>query len=152
MSACSMMDVSSSSIPPRRAEERSLATRRFAIALILCRTERAADPMASRRPAFVYVDEAADYFDDTIDTLLIQARKCWVGLTVAHQFLDQLTPALRASVDQSRHSLCRRTVGQGCARLGSDMRTSPSSHAHPKAWRETEFAAFVPITRPPPLR
>ena len=52
--------------------------------------ERAADPEHLRRPAFVYIDEAADYFDENIDTLLIQARKYKVGLTFAHQHLDQL--------------------------------------------------------------
>ena len=55
---------------------------RYMIALAMqAALERAADPEASRRPAFLYIDEAADYFDQNIDTLLIQARKYKVGIT-----------------------------------------------------------------------
>ena len=72
---------------------------RYIIALVMQAVfERAAQPESQRRPAFLYIDEAADYFDDNIDTLLIQARKYKLGVTLAHQFLDQLTPALRASM------------------------------------------------------
>ena len=49
---------------------------RYMIALAMqAALERAADPETSRRPAFVYIDEAADYFDQNIDTLLIHPRR-----------------------------------------------------------------------------
>src|SRR5205085_4608877 len=51
-----------------------------------------------RKPAFLIVDEAAEYFDETLETLLSQARKYNVGVLICHQHLDQLTPALRSSV------------------------------------------------------
>ena len=126
--------------------EASATFGRFVIALILqAALERAADPIASRRPAFVYVDEAADYFDDNIDTLLIQARKYNVGLTVAHQFLDQLTPALRASVMTNPAIRFAGGLSDRDARaLASDMRTT--SHflmSTRKRKHDTEFAAFV---------
>ena len=126
--------------------EASATFGRFVIALILqAALERAADPIASRRPAFVYVDEAADYFDDNIDTLLIQARKYKVGLTVAHQFLDQLTPALRASIMTNPAIRFAGGVSDKDARaLASDMRTTSSFlMSTRKRKNDTEFACYV---------
>ncbi len=72
---------------------------RFFIALIAqASVQRAAMPPHTRRSAFVYIDEAQDYFDDNISHLLNQARKYRVGLIFAHQNLDQLGAGLRASV------------------------------------------------------
>lgn len=126
--------------------EASATFGRFVIALILqAALERAADPIASRRAAFVYIDEAADYFDDNIDTLLIQARKYRVGLTVAHQFLDQLAPALRASVMTNPAIRFAGGLSDRDARsLASDMRTSPTFLMSTRKRRhETEFACYI---------
>ena len=126
--------------------EASATFGRFAIALILqAALERAADPIAERRAAFVYVDEAADYFDDNIDTLLNQARKYRVGLTVAHQFLDQLTPALRASFMTNPAIRFAGGLSDRDARaLASDMRTSPAFLLNSRKSRtETQFACYV---------
>jgi hypothetical protein len=72
---------------------------RFFIALITqAAVQRAAMPPHTRRPAFVFIDEAQDYFDDNISHLLNQARKYRVGLVFAHQNLDQLGAGLRSSV------------------------------------------------------
>jgi hypothetical protein len=72
---------------------------RFFIALIAqAAVQRAALPPHKRNPAFVYIDEAQDYFDDNISHLLNQARKYRVGLIFAHQNLDQLGAGLRSSV------------------------------------------------------
>ena len=72
---------------------------RFFIALIAqASIQRAAMPPHTRRSAFVYIDEAQDYFDDNISHLLNQARKYRVGLIFAHQNLDQLSAGLRSSV------------------------------------------------------
>lgn len=72
---------------------------RFFIALFARAAQRrAVVPQHERNPAFVYVDEAADYFDENIDHLLNQARKYKVGMVLAHQNLDQLSTSLRASI------------------------------------------------------
>jgi len=72
---------------------------RFFIALIAqAAVQRAALRPHERRPCFVYIDEAQDYFDENISNLLHQARKYRVGLIFAHQNLDQLGAGLRASV------------------------------------------------------
>jgi hypothetical protein len=46
-------------------------------------------------PTFVYVDEAADYFDRNIGLILSQARKFNVGMVLAHQYIGQLDPKLQ---------------------------------------------------------
>lgn len=119
---------------------------RYVIALILrAALERASEPKETRRPAFVYIDEAADYFDTSIDTLLIQARKYNVGITIAHQFLDQLTPALRASVmSNPAIRFAGGLSSKDAAALKEDMRTSAEFLlGAKKRTDETEFACFV---------
>src|SRR3954452_3190365 len=69
---------------------------RFFIALILqAAQERASIPEDRRRPTFVYVDEAHDYFDENIEMLLTTARKYKVGLILSHQTLVQFDMNLR---------------------------------------------------------
>ena len=43
----------------------------------------------------VYIDEAADYFDQSFAAILSQARKYKVGMVLAHQYLGQLEPRLQ---------------------------------------------------------
>jgi hypothetical protein len=72
---------------------------RFFIALIAqAALERAALPKEQRLPTFVYIDEAHDYFDESLEHLLTQARKYNVGLLLAHQFLGQFSPRLLEAV------------------------------------------------------
>ncbi len=69
---------------------------RFFIALIAqAAQERATLPERKRTPTFVYIDEAADYFDRNIGIILAQARKFNVGMVLAHQYLGQLEPKLQ---------------------------------------------------------
>ena len=69
---------------------------RFFIAMIAqAAQERATLPEAERMPTFVYIDEAADYFDQNIGVILAQARKYHVGMVLAHQYLGQLEPRLQ---------------------------------------------------------
>jgi hypothetical protein len=69
---------------------------RFFIAMIAqAAQERAVLPEAKRLPTFVYIDEAADYFDRNIGLILSQARKFNIGMVLAHQYLGQLDPKLQ---------------------------------------------------------
>ncbi|MGC9417814.1 MAG: hypothetical protein ACP5EN_02470 [Rhodovulum sp.] len=56
-------------------------------------------PTSDRLPVMVYVDEAQDYFDQTIGVILSQARKYRVGMTMAHQYLGQLTSGLQEAFE-----------------------------------------------------
>jgi hypothetical protein len=72
---------------------------RFFIALLSqAAQERAAIPEDRTRSTFVYIDQAQDYFDESIQSLFNQARKYKVGFIVAHQNLDQFDQKLRATV------------------------------------------------------
>lgn len=107
--------------------------------------ERAVIPEAGRRPSFVYIDEAHDYFDDSIEHLLNQARKYRVGLTLAHQNLDQLTPKLRASVLASTSVKFAGGLSAKDARaLHDDFRTDTDFLSLMRKKRgRSEFACFV---------
>lgn len=88
--------------------------------------ERAALPEGQRRPAFLFVDEAAEYFDSNIDDLLTETRKHKLGCIFAHQYLDQATSALRASFAANTNIKFAAGVSMSDARaLAADMRTTP---------------------------
>jgi hypothetical protein len=87
--------------------------------------ERAVIPENKRRPTFLIVDEAAAYFDSNIDDFLTEARKYKCGCIFAHQFLDQATSSLRASLAANTSIKMAGGVSTSDARaLASDMRTT----------------------------
>jgi Type IV secretion-system coupling protein DNA-binding domain len=119
---------------------------RYMIARVIAAAfERIALPEANRNPAFLVVDEAADYFDDNLETLLSQARKYNVGVLFAHPHLDQLTPSLRAAVAANTSIKLAGGVSDRDARaLAANMRTtSEFIGSMRKHARSTEFACFV---------
>jgi hypothetical protein len=107
--------------------------------------ERIALPARERSPAFLVVDEAAEYFDENLETLLSQARKFNVGVLFAHQHLDQLTPSLRAAVAANTSVKLAGGVSDRDARtLAPDMRTTSEFIGEMrKLPSSTEFACFV---------
>lgn len=60
--------------------------------------ERAIIPEEKRRPAFLIVDEAHQYFDKSVRDLLVEARKYKVGCIFAHQYLHQATDNLTGAL------------------------------------------------------
>jgi hypothetical protein len=126
--------------------ERSSILGRFFIALTFqAALERAAIPERQRRPAFLYIDEAADYFDDQIDSLLTQARKFKLGVVFAHQYLDQLSHGLRASIMTNTSIKFAGGVSSTDAGiLAPNMHTSREFIAATRKRRsETDFAAHI---------
>ena len=116
--------------------------------------ERIAIPEKQRRPAFLLIDEAADYFDGNLETILSQARKFGLGVLFANQHLEQLSPALRASVAANTSIKFAGGVSDRDARaLAPDMRTTPefisNVRKHPNS---TEFACYVRNFTPSALR
>jgi len=87
--------------------------------------ERAALRERDRRPAFLIVDEAAAYFDSNIDDLLTDTRKYKLGCLFAHQYLDQATHALRASLAANTSIKFAARLSTADARaMAPDMRTT----------------------------
>lgn len=88
--------------------------------------ERAALPENERRDTFLIVDEAASYFDANIDDLLTDARKYRCGCVFAHQYLDQASSSLRASLAANTSIKFAAGVSNSDARaMATDMRTKP---------------------------
>lgn len=128
---------------------------RFFIAMITqTAMRRASWPPHERRPAFVYIDEAADYFDDNIGQLLNQARKFKVGLVLAHQNLDQLSPALRATLSASTAIKFAGGVNAKDARALADDMHSEADFLQSMRKRKdaTDFACYVRHFTPQALR
>jgi hypothetical protein len=119
---------------------------RYMIALTLnAAFERVAVPESQRVPAYLIIDEAAEYFDGTLERLLAQARKFNLGVLFAHQHMDQLSPALRSAVAANTSIKMAGGVSDHDARLlAADMRTSPAFiGATRKRDTATEFACYV---------
>lgn len=119
---------------------------RFFIAMITqAALERSTLPEHRRNAAFVYVDEAQEYFDDSVETILNQARKYHVGLTLAHQTLDQLSPRLRSALLANTSMKCAGGVSAKDARaLADELRTTPEFiESMRRRGPRTEFAVWV---------
>jgi len=128
-------------------EEKSSFLGRIFIALTLQAVfERAALPEQQRRPTFLIIDEASEYFDSKIDDLLSQARQYRCGVILAHQYLDQLkSPALKASIAANTSIKLAAGVADEDARaLAPNMRCKPEFIAEQtKTDRAATFAIYV---------
>ncbi|MFL6137364.1 MAG: type IV secretory system conjugative DNA transfer family protein [Frankiaceae bacterium] len=125
-------------------------------------TERAAVPAARRHPVMVYVDEVQDYLHLPTDLtdVLTQARGFGVGLTLAHQHLAQLPPAMRAALANARSRVCFQLAQDDAAVLarGGDLEpvdfvSLPRFHAYASLvahGQVTPYAALrtLPLTEP----
>jgi hypothetical protein len=136
-------------------EEGSGVLGRFFIALISQATqERSSIAESERMPTFVYIDEAQDYFDHSIETLLTQARKYSVGVVLAHQFLDQFEPRLRQAV--MTNTAIKMVGGLSAAdasAFDAEMQCSVEFLQRMKKQQaHTEFALFVKNTTSRPVK
>jgi hypothetical protein len=121
---------------------------RFMIALISQATqERAAVSAHKRKPTFVYIDEAHDYFEEGagIETLLNTARKYNVGLVLSHQNLGQLSRRLAATVMASTAiKMAGGVSADDTLAIAREMRADPMFiSSMVKSRRETRFALSV---------
>jgi hypothetical protein len=72
---------------------------------------RADTPQAARRPFYLYADEFQDYASAGFTRILSQARNYALALTLAHQYLGQLSEALRQAVLGNAASFVSLRVG-----------------------------------------
>jgi hypothetical protein len=136
-------------------EDGSALFGRFFIAMLKqAALERSVLDERKRTPVFVYIDEAQEYFDDSIETILNQARKYNVGLTLAHQTLDQLSPRLRSAILTNTSFKCAGGVSAKDARgLADELRTTPDFIESMKRRGErSEFAAWLKHSTPHAIR
>src|SRR4051812_29850291 len=128
---------------------------RFFIALV-CQAaqERASIPENKRQNTFLYIDEAHDYFDQSMENLLNQARKYKVGLILAHQNLDQFPSKLRSTVMASTSlklvgGLSASDANAFAKEMHCEREYLQGMNKHAD---HTEFACFVRNHTPIPIR
>lgn len=79
----------------------------------LAAMSRADVPEPDRRDFFLTVDEFQHFATDAFASVLSEARKYRLALTLSHQYLDQLTPAVSDAVFGNAGHLAVFRVGQG---------------------------------------
>jgi len=73
--------------------------------------KRASMPENKRKDFYLYIDEFQNFTTDSIATILSEARKYRLDLTIAHQFIAQLEDKIRDSVFGNVGSLVAMRVG-----------------------------------------
>ncbi len=91
---------------------------------------------ASNRPPYVlYLDEFQNYTTDNIKDILSESRKYGLSLTLAHQYLEQLSPELRSAVLNTTGTLaCFRVGYHDAVQLSKEVFPSREFLA-PSQWR-----------------
>lgn len=137
-----------------KSDGSSLLGRFFIAMLAQAALERSTLAPDERTPTFVYIDEAQEYFDDSIETILNQARKYRVGLTLAHQTLDQLNPRLRSAILANTSFKCVGGVSSKDARaLSDELRTTTDFiEGMRRRGERSEFAVWLKQSTPQAIR
>lgn len=137
-----------------KADGSALLGRFFISMIAQAALERSVIPIEKRTPTFVYVDEAQEYFGDDVETILSQARKYRVGLTLAHQTLDQLSPRLRSALHSNTSFKCAGGVSSHDARaLAQELHTTAEFvEGMRRRPAKTEFAAWLKGITPSAIR
>jgi hypothetical protein len=78
---------------------------------------RAKLPEAERRPFFLYIDEFHNFSTDAFASILAEARKYRLCLTISHQYIDQLTLPVRQAVFGNVGTLISFRVGYADAEV-----------------------------------
>lgn len=102
---------------------------RFFLALInQAAAQRSTIPRDDRLPCYVYVDECQNYIknDPKIQIILAEARQQKVAIILAHQFLGQIDPPVRAALTANTgiKMAARLDAGDRSA-MARDMNTMP---------------------------
>ena len=116
--------------------------------------ERAAIPEAQRRPSYLIVDEAHEYFKEgKIDNLLVQARKYRLGCTFAHQFLRQCGDALAASLAANTAIKQASVAMEDARKLAPNMKATPEFlTSQPQLSLATYIRGYTPTAMAVPVK
>ena len=77
---------------------------------------------SERRAFFLYADEFQNFATDSFATILSEARKYRLSLTIVHQYLDQLPDSLRSSVlGNTGSTISFRVGGEDAAALAKEF-------------------------------
>jgi hypothetical protein len=100
----------------------------------LAAMSRADMPEAKRRDFFLYVDEFQSFASDSFISILSEARKYRLCLTLSHQYIDQLRPEIRDAVFGNVGSMVAFRVGHRDAKV--------LEQAFGETWRASQFTGL----------
>lgn len=86
----------------------------------LAALERIDVPEVERQDFFLFIDEFHNFTTDSFATILSEARKYRLGLTISHQYLEQVHERVRAAVFGNVGTHISFRVGQADARVLAD--------------------------------
>lgn len=117
-------------------------------AFIVAQIQQAALSRADnpKRPAFhLYLDEFQHYTTDNITDVLAEARKYSLSLTLAHQYLDQLSPQIKRAVLNTSGRLVSFRVGyQDGYRIAKEIFPRPDVLAKKRKSYRIQPGAYLP--------
>jgi len=88
-------------------------------AFIVAQLQKAAlsrSDQSHRSPFYLYLDEFQNYTTDNIQDILSESRKYALSLILANQYLDQLSPEIRAAILNTAGTLVSFRIGYADAR------------------------------------
>ena len=116
---------------PMLGKDASAFFGRLFIALIVQASHRRFDNRnQSYKPAYVFIDEAHEYFDEKISEILEQARKANIGLIVAHQSVSQAKNEQKNIIDPLMVNTATKIVATGYSKDASVMAGSMQTTAN----------------------
>jgi hypothetical protein len=130
--------------------------------ILMAALSRVDDPTKSFAPFFLHIDEFQNVSTPAIASILSEARKYKLGLTVAHQFIAQLDPVIKDAVFGNVGSMAAFRVGNEDARAlesqfapvfsTSDIMNTPNYNAVMRILADgTPTKPFSVATMPPPI-
>jgi hypothetical protein len=148
----------------RIGEDNALLLGAFLVAAIQQAALTRADiPERERRDHYLYIDEFQNFVTTSFESILSEARKYRLNLTVAHQYLDQLQEPTRAAIAGNIGTIVSFAVGSDDAAwlatamakhagqiLPSDLANLPKHTAYVRLLHEGMPTAPFSITTPPP--
>ncbi|MBX4199946.1 type IV secretory system conjugative DNA transfer family protein [Candidatus Parcubacteria bacterium] len=129
--------------------------------ILLAALSRAYSFGSEMPPFYLYIDEFQNITTNSISTILSEARKYKLALTVAHQFIAQLDPDIKNAVFGNVGSICAFRVGADDAKYletqfapaftADDLMNIDNRHAHMKILvNGRPTSSFDMETLPPP--
>ncbi|MEN9920545.1 MAG: hypothetical protein RL538_438 [Candidatus Parcubacteria bacterium] len=97
--------------------------------ILMAALSRVDDPTGNFPPFFLHIDEFQNISTPAISSILSEARKYKLGLTVAHQFIAQLDPAIKDAVFGNVGSMAAFRVGNEDAQF-LEQQFHPAFSAH----------------------
>ena len=96
----------------------------------LAAMERVDNPESKRQDFFLYIDEFHNFATDSFATILSEARKYRLNLTLSHQYLDQLRDSVRDAVFGNAGTVVSFRVGARDAKILATEFGDSHSAAH----------------------